>query len=74
MYLMAVIRSCTLNGSLSCLTPSFCAMKLVSSCNAPNGQSQPQKKPRFHISAPKAVAHQRMKITGSIKKTFQLKP
>ena len=43
-------------------------MRLTSSCNAPNGHSQPQNAPRFQNRSEAAVANHRMKISGAIKK------
>ena len=61
-------------GTVTCGTPSRWATALVSSCSAPNGQSQPQKTPRPQNSSPSAVKPQSRKITGSIRKVSQRKP
>ena len=74
MYLIGHRRSCRPQGTVICGTLSHCAMLLVNSCSAPNGQSQPQKGPRPQNSSPAATAAHRMKISGAARKNSQLKP
>ena len=73
MYLIGQSRSCRPQGTLICGTFSHCATLLVSSCSAPNGQSQPQNGPRPQNSSAAATAAQRMKISGAARKNSQLK-
>lgn len=74
MYFSGHRRSCSPQGSLTCGTFSHWARLLVSSCKAPNGQSQPQNGPRPQNKSPAAVAPHRMKISGEVRKNSQLKP
>src|SRR5262245_30403966 len=74
MYLTGHSRSCRPNGSLTCGILSHCARLLVSSCKAPNGQSQPQNGPLPQNSRPAATAAHRMKMSGAERKNSQLKP
>src|SRR5689334_21409397 len=74
MYLIGHSRSCRAQGTVICGTFSHWAMLLVSSCRAPNGQSQPQNGARPQNSSPAATAAQRTKIRGAARKNSQLKP
>src|SRR5688572_39158 len=73
MYFIGQSRSCRPKGSVICGTFSHCAILLVSSCSAPNGQSQPQKGPRPQNSRPAATAAHRMKTSGAERKNSHLK-
>src|SRR5215469_10836969 len=74
MYLIGHSRSCRLQGTVICGTFSHFAIVLVSSCSAPNGQSQPQNGPRPQNRRPPAVADQRTNIRGAARKNSQWKP
>src|SRR5690349_596604 len=74
MYFSGHRRSCKPHGNFNCGTFSHCAMLLVSSCSAPNGQSQPQNGPLPQNRRPAATAAHRMKISGAERKNSQLKP
>ena len=71
MYLIGTRRSCTAHGTLTCGTCNALAMRLASSCSAPNGHSQPQNGPRPQNSSAAATEVQRMKIRGSMRKASQ---
>ncbi|MDT4857434.1 hypothetical protein FQZ97_918580 [compost metagenome] len=71
MYFTGQRRSCKPQGSLIWGTFSHLPMPFVSSCNAPNGQSQPQNGPRPQNSRAAATAAQRMKINGAERKNSQ---
>ena len=74
MYLIGHRRSCRPQGTRDLRhARAIGAMVLVSSCSAPNGQSQPQKGPRPQNSSPAATAAHRMKISGAARKNSQLK-
>src|SRR3546814_3518561 len=68
MYLTGHNRSWSPHGTLICGTFSSRARRLVSSCRAPNGQSQPQNGPRPQNSSAAATENHRMKISGSTRK------
>src|SRR3546814_13280235 len=74
MYLIGHRRWCTAHGILNCGTFSALATRLLSSCNAPNGHSQPQNAPRPQNSNAAATEHHRMKISGSTRNEDQLNP
>ena len=69
MYLIGHRRSCRPHGTRICGTlKKVRPMRLVSSCNAPNGQSQPQNAPRAQNSIATATADHRMKTRGDSRK------
>src|SRR5690554_5518883 len=72
MYLIGQSRSCRPQGTRSCGTLSRCATALLSSCRAPNGQSQPQNGPRPQNRRAAATDDQRMKTRGAARKYSQL--
>ena len=74
MYLIGHSRSCRSQGTRICGTRKALATVLVSSCSAPNGQSQPQNGPRPQNSSAAATDDHRMKISGAVRKYSQLKP
>ena len=74
MYLIGHRRWWTPHGIFSCGTFSALATRLLSSCSAPNGHSQPQKAPRPQKIRATATEHHRMKISGSTRNEDQLKP
>src|SRR6185437_12268920 len=74
MYLTGHSRSCRPHGTVICGTFSHFAMVLVSSCSAPNGQSQPQNGPRPQNKSAAAVAPHNTKISGAARKNSQWKP
>src|SRR5690606_499165 len=74
MYFVDHSRSCTPQGTFSWGTFKARAARFVSSCNAPNGHSQPQNGPRPQNSNAAATEHQRMKISGSTRNDSQRKP
>ena len=61
-------RSFSHQGTLICGTLAACATLLVSSCSAPNGQSQPQNGPLPQNSSAAATENQKMKISGAARK------
>src|SRR5699024_4872075 len=73
MYLIAQSRSCTANGNSYWGMLILRAISLMISCKAPNGHNQPQNPPRPHSNILAAVKPHRIKITGSLKNSCQLK-
>ena len=73
MYLIGHSRSCRPQGTVNCGIRASFARRLVSSCSAPNGQSQPQKTPRPQKSRDAATENHSMNISGSIRNADQEK-
>src|SRR4051812_13267607 len=72
-YFSGQIRSCQLNGIVIWRMPIAFAKRLISSCAAPKGQSQPQNGPRPQNSIETAVPHHRMKTSGSSRNCCEVK-